>query len=222
MTFRSKLPVMASTVFALAGLFVVVPALATPPVVQASASVYSGPWPLTVQFSATATDPDGGAIVRYHWYFADGYTSEEQNPVHTYNCYGVFPVLVTVYDSQGETGSASLTINANQVLYSSSVVLKPVVKYSKGKLLGGSVQASVVVKDSEGYFIGGALVQATWTTPTGTFIQTAVSDGAGVASFSVAVPKGANGVYALTVTGISKTNCFFDSSLGVLFGSVPL
>ena len=222
MTVRTRSQAASVFLLALASLVLAGPALAAAPVVQASASTYSGPWPLTVQFSAVASDPDGGTIVRYHWYFADGYTSEEQNPVHTYNCYGIFPVQVTAYDSQGEMGTAYLTIAANQILYSSSVVLTPVVKYSGAKLNGGTIKATVTVRDSEGYSIFGALVGVTWTTPAGTISQTATTDGSGAAVFSVPVPKGASGIYAIQVTGISKPNCYFDSTLGVLSASARL
>ena len=47
-------------------------------------------------------------------------------------------------------------------------------------------------------------------------------DGSGAAVFSFAVPKGASGTYTLQVTDISKTNCFFDRTLGTLVASVRL
>ena len=211
-----------ATAVLFAGLLFAAPASATPPTVTASASPDAGPWTLPFQFSATAVDPDGGAIVRYHWYFADGSTSEEQNPVHTYTCYGVFQVLVTVYDDQGEMGTAALTVNANQVVYSSAITLNPVVKYSKGRVQSGTVWGSVVVRDTDGYPISGALVQATWTTPTGTATQTATTDVSGVAGFSVGVPRGASGTYTLTVTDVSGTDLFFDPTHSTLSASVGL
>ena len=123
-----------------------------------------------VQFTG---DSSTGNIVKYWWYFGDGYTSTEVNPLHTYNCYGTFPVYLTVTDDLGSTSTAALTINALQVLYSSSVTLTPVLKSQKN--ISGTLTGTVVVKDSEGYTIQGATVEATWTTPGGVVTQTAIS-----------------------------------------------
>ena len=79
---------------------------------------------------------------------------------------------------------------------------------------------TVVVKGSEGYTIQGATVQATWTTPTGTVTQTAVSGSS--ASFSVNVPKGGSGTYTLRVDNITKAGTFFDSTSGSLSMSIQL
>src|SRR5690349_14684444 len=59
-----------ATAVLFAGPLAAAQAFATPPVVAASATPDAGPWLLPFQFNATAVDPDGGAIVRYHWYFA--------------------------------------------------------------------------------------------------------------------------------------------------------
>ncbi len=190
------------------------PALAhAAPVAVAAATPTSGPWPLTVQFNS---DQSAGNIVRYHWYFADGYTSEEPNPLHTYNCYGTFPVMLTVTDDAGATGTSTITITAQQVLYSSSVALSPDVKYHKKTAtpISGQLTGTVTVMDTEGRAVAGATVQAAWATPNGVVTQTVTTDFAGVANFSVNVPKGVSGTYSLLVTGITKTDFFFDTTLG--------
>jgi PKD repeat protein len=199
-----------------------VPALASAgPIAVATATPTSGPWPLTVQFNS---DQSTGSIVGYHWYFADGYTSEEPNPLHTYNCYGTFPVMLTVTDDAGATGTSTLTITAQQVLYSSSVALSPDVKYHKKTAtpISGQLTGTVTVMDTEGHAVAGATVQATWATPNGVMTQTVTTDFAGVASFSVDVPKGNSGTYSLVVTGITKPDFFFDTTLGSLAATIQI
>jgi len=64
----------------------------------------------TIQFSGTATDPDGDAISSWRWNFGDGDTSDKQNPTHKYPDGGTFTVTLTVTDVRGLTGSVSKTI----------------------------------------------------------------------------------------------------------------
>ncbi len=80
-----------------------------PPTVTASANPTSGTAPLTVQFTATASDPDG-VITAYHWYFGDGTESTEQNPEHTYTEAGTFTARVIVSDDDGATATDTVTI----------------------------------------------------------------------------------------------------------------
>jgi PKD repeat protein len=211
-----------SLVLLLVSMVLSTPALArAAAVAAATATPTSGPWPLTVQFNS---DQSAGNIVLYHWYFADGYTSEEPNPSHTYNCYGTFPVMLTVTDDGGATSTSTLTITAQQVLYSAGVALSPNVKYHKktASPIGGLLTGSVTVIDTEGRAVGGATVQAAWATPSGVVTQTVTTDFAGVASFSVDVPKGASGTYSLLVTGITKPDFFFDTSLGYLSATTQI
>ena len=56
--------------------------------------------PLTVAFSATATDADGDALT-YSWNFGDGGTSTSQNPTHTYQQLGFYNATLTVTDGKG-------------------------------------------------------------------------------------------------------------------------
>ena len=55
-----------------------------PPTVEATSDRTSGPARLTVQFTATGTDPDGPDSSLYAWDFGDGGKSFDQNPTHTY------------------------------------------------------------------------------------------------------------------------------------------
>jgi gliding motility-associated-like protein len=56
--------------------------------------------PLTVHFTNTST---GSGSLHYHWDFGDGYTSTDQNPIHTYNQNGAFTVSLVAIDSAGCT-----------------------------------------------------------------------------------------------------------------------
>lgn len=83
-----------------------------PPQVSASGSPSSGPAPLTVNFTSSASDSDG-VIVSYNWAFGDGSTSSAQSPSHTYQQAGTYIAQVTVTDDGGATANALVTINAN-------------------------------------------------------------------------------------------------------------
>lgn len=67
------------------------------PVANFTASVISGPVPLTVQFTDTST----GAPTSRSWNFGDGNTSSVQNPVHTYTSIGRYNVTLTATNSAG-------------------------------------------------------------------------------------------------------------------------
>jgi PKD repeat protein len=82
-----------------------------PPVAVASADPDNGNAPLTVQFSSDGSyDPDG-AIVAFAWDFGDGSSSSEANPVHTYADAGSYDAVLTITDEDGNTGTATVTID---------------------------------------------------------------------------------------------------------------
>jgi glucose/arabinose dehydrogenase/PKD repeat protein len=76
------------------------------PSVTAVADTTEGPSPLTVHFSAVASDPEGTRL-RYAWDFdADGkIDSRQANPAHTYATDGVYRATVTVTDQSGRSSS---------------------------------------------------------------------------------------------------------------------
>ena len=83
----------------------------TAPQVFASASPTSGFAPLTVQFTGFAEDPQGDELT-IEWDFGDGATSNELSPEHTYTEPGSYTATLTATDSDGETGTASVDIEA--------------------------------------------------------------------------------------------------------------
>jgi PKD repeat protein len=72
----------------------------------ASASVSSGPAPLSVNFTGAATN--GTPPYRFSWTFGDGSGNPfQQNPSHTYSSPGSFPVTLTVSDAANATSTDS-------------------------------------------------------------------------------------------------------------------
>ncbi|MBK8704833.1 MAG: PKD domain-containing protein [Saprospiraceae bacterium] len=87
-----------------------------PPVAVIEADRYYGAGPLTIQFSGAASSDDM-PISHYHWDFGDGSSSNDSQPVHTYNASPNMPlgytVTLTVTDSFGLTDHAEKIIGLN-------------------------------------------------------------------------------------------------------------
>ncbi|MGH9822091.1 MAG: endonuclease/exonuclease/phosphatase family protein [Blastocatellia bacterium] len=80
-----------------------------PPQVSSSAVPQNGTAPLTVNFSETASSPNG-PIANENWDFGDGQTGTGATLTHTYTASGNFTARVTVTDSAGMTASASTAV----------------------------------------------------------------------------------------------------------------
>lgn len=72
------------------------------PAAGISASLLSGSPPLPVEFSAVVVG--GDEPVTYSWDFGDGNTSEDANPLHTFETEGEYTVWLTVTDNNGDQG----------------------------------------------------------------------------------------------------------------------
>jgi len=81
-----------------------------PPVCAPSADVTNGVMPLTVQFTANATAPNG-PIHDYQWTFEDGDFSTNANPTRTFPAPGLYHARLTVTDTNGNTAQGSVAIN---------------------------------------------------------------------------------------------------------------
>jgi PKD repeat protein len=79
------------------------------PTVQAAADPASGGAPLTVRFSASGRDPEGGPLM-YVWDFGDGGKAGGKAATHTYAQAGTYTAKVTVTDAKGATGSATVQV----------------------------------------------------------------------------------------------------------------
>jgi PKD repeat protein len=81
-----------------AAYIVVSPAAATP-VANFAATKTAGTTPFAVQFIDTSTN----SPTSWAWSFGDGYTSLQQNPLHTYSSVGTFTVTLTASNSAGSS-----------------------------------------------------------------------------------------------------------------------
>jgi hypothetical protein len=79
-------------------------------VASLTANPASGPAPLTVQFTGSATGTYG--MVSYEWDFGDGSKSTEMNPSHTFNASGSYQVRLSVWDEirMGNTASTIIVV----------------------------------------------------------------------------------------------------------------
>ena len=84
------------------------------PVAIASADVYSGRAPLTVNFDGSASDDPDGTIETYAWDFMDGSSSSEVSPSHTFTNTGTYTVTLTITDNLGMASSNSISITARK------------------------------------------------------------------------------------------------------------
>ena len=82
----------------------------TPPTAVIEADPISGAAPLEVSFSGLSSTDVGGAVVAYQWDLGDGTTSGLEELTHTYLSDGLYTVTLTVTDSQGATGTATVDI----------------------------------------------------------------------------------------------------------------
>ena len=84
-------------------------------------SCTKSPDPPFAEFSYEVTgDPEVGKEIRFinesenavsfEWNFGDGYSSNEREPVYTYNSTGTFEVTLTAKGEEGDKDEASLTI----------------------------------------------------------------------------------------------------------------
>src|SRR5699024_11131692 len=75
------------------------------PVLEVETSSTSGTAPLPVDFTASATDPDGDTPLTYAWDFGDGATADTAEASHTYTHAGEYTATVTVTDARGASAS---------------------------------------------------------------------------------------------------------------------
>lgn len=93
--------------------------------VTASATVTSGEAPLPVTFSASnASSPNGGPFM-YDWDFADGRADDGEQATNTFTQPGLYVVRVTVTDSAGETGIATVDIRVRGVGVTAAISATP-------------------------------------------------------------------------------------------------
>jgi PKD repeat protein len=84
-----------------------------PPTAAIMAEPRTGPAPLTVKFTAGATDPDGN-IAGFHWSFSTGETFNAFTFEYEFKDPGEYTVYLTVTDDLGDSGSASTVIEVEK------------------------------------------------------------------------------------------------------------
>jgi glucose/arabinose dehydrogenase/PKD repeat protein len=120
-----------------------------------------GALPLTVHFDGTgSSDRDPGDSIRFEWDFGDGSpTSTDVSPTHVFTKGGRFQVVLTVFDSSGEKGTASVPITAGNT--SPTVVINTPVAGGTFAF-GDKIPYSVTVTDPEDGVVNCADVQVTF------------------------------------------------------------
>ncbi|GAA5116469.1 hypothetical protein GCM10023339_25180 [Alloalcanivorax gelatiniphagus] len=120
------------------------------PSASATATPSSGVAPLSVQFSsAGSSDPDAGdSIVSYAWDFQnDGsIDSTQANPTFVYQANGVYDARLTVTDSTGRTGVATVVVTVGNTRPQVEIELPPNGGFFE---FGDSVRVKVNVTDPE-------------------------------------------------------------------------
>jgi PKD repeat protein len=95
------------------------------PVAKVSADRTSGPAALTVSFSSAGSTDPGGSSLSYSWNFGDGGSSTSANPSHTYPTAGTYTAVLTVRNSSGATGTASLGVTVGNTTPTVTVTTPP-------------------------------------------------------------------------------------------------
>ncbi|MFD1146818.1 ThuA domain-containing protein [Saccharothrix hoggarensis] len=84
------------------------------PAVTVTATPTSGTAPLKVDFTATATDPEGDEPIQYAWTFGDGGTGTGATTSHTYATGGTFRAKVTATDARGASTTQDVEIKVER------------------------------------------------------------------------------------------------------------
>jgi PKD repeat protein len=116
---------------------IIAPHNQAPQVPNFGATPTSGVEPVTVTFSVTATDPEGGPL-SYLWEFGDGTSSTEEDPTHTYSR-GQFTAKLTVRDQNGATAIRTQDISVDP----GSVPITSVIKVLQWNVTDGEQPSEI-------------------------------------------------------------------------------
>lgn len=81
-----------------------------PPSARIDASCLAGRAPVGISFDAYDSLDSDGHIESCYWNFGDGQTDSGMWVHHRYNTPGTYTVTLTVYDANGASGTASVTV----------------------------------------------------------------------------------------------------------------
>ena len=105
------------------------------PIVEASATPTSGQAPLVVDFTSSATDPNGTAPLgrtAYRWEFGDGSSAFGANQRHRYTEPGTYDAVLTVTDPERKSTDKTIRIIVHPQGGQAPVVEKPVADPGRG------------------------------------------------------------------------------------------
>jgi len=125
------------------------------PEILSVASIYSGPAPLTVQFKANASDPDGDTL-NYMWDFAAGSpdgNSTIANPIYTFDMPGTYLVELEVSD-----GLLSVTQQITIIVDSALTfhIDEAVIEYEHNEIVNGKISFEASINlDSQTSLVSG-------------------------------------------------------------------
>jgi chitodextrinase len=81
-----------------------------PPVASFTFSPLKGLYPLTVTFDASASHDPDGQVAQYEWDFGGEQTASGPIVTHTFTEEGLQQIILTVYDDDGDSATASGTV----------------------------------------------------------------------------------------------------------------
>jgi PKD repeat protein len=82
-----------------------------PPVARFTFSPARGLYPLAVTFDASASTDADGQVVQYEWDFGEEQVGSGQVVTYTFAEKGLYTVILTVYDDDGASATASATVD---------------------------------------------------------------------------------------------------------------
>lgn len=143
------------------------------PMAIASADVTVGEAPLHINFMGS-NSTDDQAINRYEWNFKDGSTSNEANPSHTFNTPGVYNVDLFVYDAQGLSDFAEITITVEErMVVDNSCSTISTARSTEGfkRWCWADLAGDVASANALDSFTGGNLYRSAHYQDSGTYVQ---------------------------------------------------
>lgn len=185
-----------------------------------NASPVTGYAPLETTFSSAGSSDADGAIVSYAWDFGDGSRSTEPHPLHTYTVAGNYTARLTVTDSQGLTGTASVPVTVTADMAATTMRVDAIAlslqTTRSGKTTYYRCVGNVTVKNQAGTVgVSGASVTANWSGVTSSKAIVASTGTNGIATFS-SPRTTARGTCTLGVTGVSLSGWTYSPSSNVV------
>lgn len=179
----------------------------TTPAATQGATFISGTLPFTVSFDATASTDSDNNIIEYSWDFDGNGTADAFNSqfTKTYNEAGTYNAMLTVTDSDGNKGSAVLTVKVEE---------QGIVADLKSDKVSGEVPVTVNFDASGSTYKDGQITSYRWDFGDGT------SPKLGAANISHKYT--AIGTYTATVTVIGSDNTTATDTLNITVREIGL